>query len=183
MTWDQISDYLSGKLIDPEAHDLSDGYDHLRKMPPAVEPEPVLDHLDAPEASTAISNSADFEPVKVLPSEIHIATSDLVVNEKAVEILEAAVGKSKHETYLVELARIDKERAELLAQCEAQEPSKRAKRHSYDVSELDVGDSIVYEGILTSARVMASLKGKSFDGKRKFKALEENGEIRIVRIN
>jgi hypothetical protein len=181
MTWDQISDYLSGRLVDPEAHDLSDGYDHLRKMPRVAEPEPVLDHLDAPEASTAISNSADFEPVNV-PSEVVIVTASETVNAKAVEILEAAVGKSKHETYLAELARIDKEREELLAQCEAQEPPKRAKRNSYDVSGLKVGEHVVYDGLLTSARVMASLKGKSYDGKRKFQGVELGGEIRIVRI-
>ena len=57
---------------------------------------------------------------------------------------------------------------------------KRGRPVLYDTTNLKVGEFVVYEGKLSSARVYASLKGDKETG-LKFQATETDGVIRITR--
>jgi hypothetical protein len=56
--------------------------------------------------------------------------------------------------------------------------SRRGRRTVYDTTTMKVGEHIVYNGSLSSGRVLASLKGK---GGKKFQATENKGQIWITR--
>lgn len=60
------------------------------------------------------------------------------------------------------------------------EKPKRGRKIMYDVSGMAVGDYLVYDGKLSSARVLASLKGDKKAG-IKFQASEVETQVRITR--
>ena len=168
MTWTQISEYLASGALDVPDDEL-DIYKHLKALP--LPPDaPVED---------------DEDEILDLPT-VPVGTP---LNFKATEILQAAV-KAKAEPVAVVEPVIEPATIEELVvalkvpSLQTVMPQKSFGRpDKHDVSNLNLNEYVVYQGtLLSSARVMASLKGKPYEGERKFKAVEENGEIRIVRI-
>lgn len=178
MTWLEISDYLkSGKLDVPD--DELDVYAHLKKQPlPVLPPDlPAPDetaslHFDidtTPEASTAITNT-------------HVVTPALPTNDKVMDVYSAVIAARKEFPDKIASATAE-ELQEALKPVPSSTPNLgKSGRDHHNVSALNVGDHLVYQGtVLASARVMASLKGKSYDGKRKFRATQVGNEIHITR--
>ena len=161
MTYDQISEYLkSGKLDQPDAE--LDVYHHLRPGQTVAEGLAELavteDHASASTVNEAILDTIDPSWGALPDDEIEDLPTVPVgtpLNFKASEEQPAVLAPAA---------------------------SHRGRKTQYDVSPLAPGQHLVYKGILSSARVMASLKGKSYDYKREFKATEVEGEIRITRV-
>jgi hypothetical protein len=145
-----------GKITLPEVGFLSG---------PLEEKALGLTHLGMPEASTAISEPHDDSSALFAPNPL---------NEKATAILKAAITEAITEVGLEEFKKT--------SFFGSNDPVKRSRKMQYDVSDLEKGEHLIYNGILASGRVMASLKGKRYDYKREFQATQVGGSVHITRI-
>jgi hypothetical protein len=176
MSMDEITAYLMTGALDVPDDEL-DVYKHLKALPLPPDapvddeiPEPVVEPVNA--KATAILQAA------VKATEILQAAGAPVIIDEAQNIPTATIEALKDRVTIEEFVFAHK-----VPSLQTVMPQKSLGRpDKHDVSNLNLGEYVIYQGtLLSSARVMASLKGKSYEGERKFKAVEENGEIRIVR--
>ena len=200
MTWTQISEYLASGALDVPDDEL-DIYKHLKALPLPPDAPVEDDEDEIPDLPTVpVGTPLNFKATEILQAAVKakaepvvepfISTMPTDWSPATVPDLKFELGAAPEASTAISNSAIEPATIEELVvalkvpSLQTVMPQKSLGRpDKHDVSNLNIDEYVVYQGtLLSSARVMASLKGKSYEGERKFKAVEENGEIRIVRI-
>jgi len=186
MTWTQISEYLASGALDVPDDEL-DIYKHLKALPLPPDAPVEDDEAEIPDLPTVpVGTPLNFKATEILQAAVKAKAEPVgLTKDEAIAIVDETKAAVVAQVSTIKPATIEELVVALkVPSLQTVMPQKSLGRpDKHDVSNLNIDEYVVYQGtLLSSARVMASLKGKSYEGERKFKAVEENGEIRIVRI-